>query len=117
MTVLFPPHSARLAARRLEALLLHTQALSTPEWSSFDSGMGQMDQTRWREKRAKFAAQFAALETRAHHGVLDLRLRILTKVSDIMLDSELSEETSGRLELVLRHDAGSLSGVLPGFVR
>jgi len=76
-----------------------------------------MDQARWRENRAKFASQVAALETRAHHGVFDLRLRILTKVSDIMLDSELSEETSGRLDLVVRHDAWSLSGVLPGFVR
>ena len=86
-----------------------------PESSSIDSG-GQMDQTRWRKKRAKFDSQVAALETRAHHGVLDLRLRILTRVSDIMLDSELSEETSGRLDLVVRHDAGSLLGVLPGFV-
>jgi hypothetical protein len=76
-----------------------------------------MDQTRWRENWAKFASQVAALETRSHHRVFALRFRILNKVSDIMLDSELSEETSGRLDLVVRHDAGSLWGVLRESVR
>jgi len=76
-----------------------------------------MDRSRWREDKLISASQVAAVETRAELGVLGFRLRILIKVSDIMIDSELPEESSGRLDWVVRHDAGSLLGVLPGFVR